>query len=63
MTDAFEAAEVRIVRVQPGDIIVLRSREPLSQDAIQKIHEAGTKSFGAPVVVLDGLDIDIVRKG
>lgn len=57
--------EVRIARVEPGDVIVLRTSQVLDVHDANMIRERCSAFFeGHEVVILqDDLSLEIVRKG
>ena len=57
-----ELTEARVVTIQPGDIVVLRSGAPLSAEVRQLIQQQASSAFGCPVVVLEGLELDVIRQ-
>lgn len=55
--------EARIIRISPGDKIILRHPDRLSFQAIENLTTIAEKVFGCPVLVLsEGMDIDVLRK-
>lgn len=56
--------EVRVVRLQPGDVIVLVTSKRLSLDAAEHMREHAQAFFdGHQVVVLeDGLTLEVLRE-
>lgn len=63
LQDITEAHEVRIVRVQPGDTIVLRYPGYLSPQGAANLTRYAEARFKCPVIVLvEGIEIDVLRK-
>lgn len=58
-----EFKEARILRLMPGDKIILRHPDQLPMHAVENLMAIAEKALGCPVVVLsDGVDIDVLRK-
>jgi len=57
-----ELTEARVVTIQPGDVVALRSAAPLSREVVSLIQQQASAAFGCPVVVLDGLELDVLRQ-
>jgi hypothetical protein len=65
--DLPRAVEATVVRVKPGDVLILRTDESLSleqADRIKRRWEADTARLGfrVPVIVLSGLHLQILRQ-
>lgn len=60
----FTVETVKSADLGPGDIVVIRSKSILSQNAFARIKSKAEEVFpGAKTVVLDGgLDIEILRQ-
>lgn len=54
--------EVRRVRLEPGDILVLKSKQRLSHEICTRLTEALKRDFpGVPIMILDpDMDLEVV---
>lgn len=61
MTNIPEILDAKRVPVGPGDVVVLRTRGPLSERVLHQIREAAAKAFApARTVVIDeAFDVDV----
>ncbi|HET9889656.1 MAG TPA: hypothetical protein VFQ42_04070 [Mycobacterium sp.] len=59
--------EATLLRPQPGDVIVLRLREPMNDDLAHELSEQLAAQFEGTgvrtIVVGPDADLDVVRKG
>ena len=57
--------EVRLLRPEPGDVIILMAPEQLAREQVEEIRDHAEAFFaGHQVVVLkNGMSLEIVRKG
>lgn len=54
---------IKIFKLEPDDIIVLKTDQTLSMKMIKKLKERTEKVITVKVLILDnGLDIEILRK-
>lgn len=54
--------DVKVLRLGPGDIVVLRPREPISGAQAERLVDHWDSRFpDVPCIVLDGLDIAVVK--
>lgn len=61
---AIKAVNVKVLRLKPGDTIVLTFPKPLSKAAAMSLRDYAERHFKAPVTILDdGLDIAVLRNG
>jgi Rad3-related DNA helicase len=63
-TNDLSLESVRVMRLQPGDTIVIKSAYRISQEVAEHLkRELETRYSGYRVLVLDqGIDIEVVRK-
>lgn len=63
MTDLpVELEEVRVLRLQPGDVIVVRIERPVTQVAADTLREKLEEAFpGHKGVILDGASMEVIR--
>lgn len=65
MEATMELDAVQILRLRPGDVLVVKHPQVLSERAKQNIREAfdeaGLQDF-ALIVLDDGLELEVVRK-
>lgn len=58
------AVETRLLRIQPGDVIIVRHPNRLSETSMRSIRETIRSVFpeNQCLVLADGLSIDIIRE-
>lgn len=55
--------QVRALRIQPGDTIVLRTERPIGPDSLKQILAQMQRAFpGHKTLVLDRMHLDVARE-
>jgi len=58
--------QVKILRLQPKDVLVVKADGGVDEHVLQRLREAFTKIMGFPVAVIGmdvGEDVEIIRGG
>lgn len=61
--------DVRVLRLKPGDIVVLKAKRPLPRETVERIQAMAEQMLfraghiGVKIAVLDdSMDLDVLRK-